>query len=162
MASDFTIVVFDRIRENVVRHRGMPYESIVNHSIVQTLARSINTSMTVVVTLIIIIFVGSATPDLKFFNVAMLFGIISGTYSSIYNASPILYVYDRYLAKTKGEAATLMGVASHELAKHRTMALRADGEKRDTGAKSQEPGYGQVKRRRASAVQRSRQEIDEE
>jgi len=156
-----TIVIFDRIRENLRRPLGgEEIGHLINRSITQSIARSINTSATVIVTLILLIFMGSATPDLKFFNVVMLFGILSGTYSSIFNASPILYVHDRWIAKRKGEAATLLGVATHELAKHRTITTRAS----DTPAKpADEPsGYGQVRRRRASDVRRSQQSIDDE
>lgn len=155
-----TIVIFDRIRENLRRPLGgEDIGHLVNRSITQSIARSINTSATVIVTLILLIWMGSAVPELRFFNVVMLFGIISGTYSSIFNAAPILYVHDRWIAKKKGEQATLMGTAAHELAKQRTMAVRADADKREADA---DAAYGQVKRRRASAVQRSRQEIDED
>ncbi len=83
-----TIVVFDRIRENKARHAGEPFDRIVNHSILQTLGRSINTSFTVVITLTaLLLFGGSA---IRFFVLALLIGISSGTYSSIFNASPLL------------------------------------------------------------------------
>jgi preprotein translocase SecF subunit len=86
-----TIVVFDRIRENRARHAGEPFDQIVNHSILQTFGRSINTSLTVVVTLLaLFFFAGSA---IHYFVLALLIGIISGTYSSIFNASPILVVW---------------------------------------------------------------------
>ena len=165
-----TIVIFDRIRENLRKPLGgEEIGHLINRSITQSIARSINTASTVIVTLILLIFMGSATPDLKFFNVVMLMGIISGTYSSIYNASPFLYVLDRWILKTRGEAHTLMGVASHEMARHRTTALKAEAERRgaptpkDESPAEQGPSqYGQVKRRRASAVQRSQQELDDE
>ena len=83
-----TIVVFDRIRENKARHAGEPFDRIVNHSILQTFGRSINTSFTVVLTLVaLLLFGGSA---IRFFVLALLIGIVSGTYSSIFNASPLL------------------------------------------------------------------------
>ncbi|HEX8940271.1 MAG TPA: protein translocase subunit SecF [Candidatus Limnocylindrales bacterium] len=83
-----TIVVFDRIRENRARHAGEPFDRIVNHSILQTFGRSINTSFTVVLTLLaLLLFSG---PSIRFFVLALLIGIISGTYSSIFNASPLL------------------------------------------------------------------------
>ncbi|MGZ6339651.1 MAG: protein translocase subunit SecF [Candidatus Limnocylindrales bacterium] len=83
-----TIVVFDRIRENKARHAGEPFDRIVNHSILQTFGRSINTSFTVVLTLLaLLLFSG---PSIRFFILALLIGIISGTYSSIFNASPLL------------------------------------------------------------------------
>lgn len=83
-----TIVVFDRIRENRVRHAGEPFDAIVNHSILQTIARSINTSMTVILTLTALFLLGGEA--IHAFVLALLIGIVSGTYSSIFNASPIL------------------------------------------------------------------------
>ena len=83
-----TIVVFDRIRENKARHAGEPFPDIVNHSILQTFGRSIMTSLTVVLTLLaLLLFGGWAISD---FILALLIGIISGTYSSIFVASPLL------------------------------------------------------------------------
>jgi preprotein translocase subunit SecF len=83
-----TIVVFDRIRENRVRHAGEPFGAIVNHSILQTLGRSIITSLTVVVTLSALLLLGP--PTIRTFTFALLIGIVSGTYSSIFNASQLL------------------------------------------------------------------------
>ena len=89
-----TIVVFDRIRENKARHAGEPFAAIVNHSVLQTFGRSINTSFTVVLTLLaLLLFGGSA---IRTFVLALLLGIISGTYSSIFNASPILVVWQEW------------------------------------------------------------------
>jgi len=89
-----TIVVFDRIRENRARHAGETFAEVVNHSILQTFGRSITTSFTVVLTLsTLLLFGGSATQE---FVLALLIGIISGTYSSIFNASPLLVVWDEW------------------------------------------------------------------
>ena len=83
-----TIVVFDRVRENKARHAGEPFDAIVNHSILQTFGRSIMTSLTVVLTLLaLFLFGGAAISD---FILALLIGIVSGTYSSIFVASPLL------------------------------------------------------------------------
>ncbi len=83
-----TIVVFDRVRENKARHAGEPFMAIVNHSILQTFGRSIMTSLTVVLTLLaLLLFGGAAISD---FILALLIGIISGTYSSIFVAAPLL------------------------------------------------------------------------
>ena len=83
-----TIVVFDRIRENKARHLGEPLDQIVNHSILQTFGRSVTTSLTVVITLLaLFLFGGSAISN---FILALLIGIIIGTYSSIFVASPLL------------------------------------------------------------------------
>ena len=82
-----TIVVFDRVRENRARHAGEPLEEIVNHSILQTIGRSIMTSMTVVITLLALLLFGGAA--INSFILALLIGIVSGTYSSIFVASPL-------------------------------------------------------------------------
>ncbi|MGH2357820.1 MAG: protein translocase subunit SecF, partial [Candidatus Limnocylindria bacterium] len=99
-----TIVVFDRIRENRVRHAGEPFGAIVNHSILQTLGRSISTSLTVVVTLAALFLLGPAT--IKTFTLALLIGIVSGTYSSIFNASQLLVAWHEWDASRRARAAT--------------------------------------------------------
>lgn len=91
-----TIVVFDRIRENLRRERG-DFETIVNHSILETLARSINTSLTVLLTLLALFLFGGSSIHL--FVLALLLGIASGTYSSIFNASPLLVSWHNYKLK---------------------------------------------------------------
>jgi preprotein translocase subunit SecF len=87
-----TIVVFDRIRENSNVYRRVGYETIVNHSVVQTLDRSINTQLTVMLTLLALALFGGET--IRHFVVILLIGVFSGTYSSIFNASPILVVWE--------------------------------------------------------------------
>jgi preprotein translocase subunit SecF len=89
-----TIVIFDRIRENLGKRTGESFETVVNHSILQSFVRSINTSFTVVLTLLaVFLFTGES---IRFFVLAMLIGIISGTYSSIFNASQILVVWHNH------------------------------------------------------------------
>jgi preprotein translocase subunit SecF len=98
-----TIVVFDRVRENRSRHAGEPFSEIVNHSILQTFGRSITTSLTVVLTLLaLFLFGGAAT---QYFVLALLIGIVSGTYSSIFNASPILVVWQEWEDRRRGRPA---------------------------------------------------------
>jgi preprotein translocase subunit SecF len=88
-----TIVVFDRIRENSSIHRRLPYETLVNHSIVQTLQRSINTQlMTVVFMLLALLLFGGIT--LREFAFVLLIGLLSGTYSSIFVSAPVLVVWE--------------------------------------------------------------------
>ena len=87
-----TIVVFDRIRENTTVYRRVDYETLVNHSIVQTLVRSINTQLTVMFTLLALVLFGG--DSIRHFVIILLVGILSGTYSSIFNASPILVVWE--------------------------------------------------------------------
>lgn len=87
-----SIVVFDRIRENARRYRRESYEEIVNRSIVQTMARSINTQLTVFLTLLAMAVFGGST--IRHFVIILMIGVLSGTYSSIFNASPILVVWE--------------------------------------------------------------------
>jgi preprotein translocase subunit SecF len=87
-----SIVVFDRIRENAGVYRRLDYETLVNHSIVQTLDRSINTQLTVALTLLALLLLGGVTT--RHFVTILLVGVFSGTYSSIFNASPILVVWE--------------------------------------------------------------------
>jgi preprotein translocase subunit SecF len=88
-----TIVVFDRIRENSTIYRRLPFETLVNHSIIQTLQRSINTQlMTVEFMLLALVLFGGLT--LRQFAVTLLVGLLSGTYSSIFIAAPILVVWE--------------------------------------------------------------------
>ncbi len=87
-----TIVVFDRVRENSSVYRRVEYEKMVNHSIVQTLDRSITTQLTVMFTLFALVLFGG--DSIRHFVVILLIGIFSGTYSSIFNAAPILVVWE--------------------------------------------------------------------
>ncbi len=141
-----TIVIFDRIRENLRRPKpGEDFAHLMNRSITQSFARSINTSMTVIVTLAILVAFGTPTPDLKFFVLAMMIGIISGTYSSIYNASPILYLWDKMIEKSKGVEHTLVGMANAENLRHQVITTRVADQPEvvsDSGRT-----YGQVRRR---------------
>lgn len=86
-----TIVVFDRIRENLIRHNDFSFENVVNHSLLQTIGRSLNTSLTAIFVLIALFLFGG--DSIKTFVLALLVGIISGTYSSIFNAAPLLVVW---------------------------------------------------------------------
>lgn len=94
-----TIVVFDRVRENIARYAGAPFAEIVNHSIVQTMGRSLNTTATVLITLLaLLVFAGGS---IRTFVLALFVGILSGTYSSIFNASPLLVWWDERVAARK-------------------------------------------------------------
>jgi preprotein translocase subunit SecF len=87
-----TIVVFDRIRENRSKFRSIEYEKVVNHSVVQTLDRSINTTLTVLLTLLALAIFGGVTT--QHFIIILLVGMASGAYSSIFNAAAILVVWE--------------------------------------------------------------------
>jgi preprotein translocase subunit SecF len=88
-----TIVVFDRIRENLRVSQRLSFEQVVNLSVMQTAARSIITSFTVVLVLAAIFISGQ--PSLQGLALALIIGIVSGTYSSIFNAAPLLVVWRR-------------------------------------------------------------------
>lgn len=96
-----TIVVFDRIRENLRRneeaHRREDYKDVVWRSIRQTIARSVNTSLTVIIMLAALFFAGpEATQN---FALTLIVGMVAGTYSSIFLAAPLLVVWERWSAK---------------------------------------------------------------
>ena len=96
-----TIVVFDRIRENQARLPDESFEEIVDYSLAQTIVRSLNTSLTVIFTLLALVLFGGGSTRL--FVLALLIGIISGTYSSIFNASQLLVAWEN------GEIQRLLG-----------------------------------------------------
>lgn len=89
-----TIVVFDRIRENLRRGAGRDFQETVGLSVAQTLTRSISTSFTVLLTLLAIYFFGGAS--IKDFSLILILGIFFGTYSSIFIASPILVEWEKW------------------------------------------------------------------
>ncbi len=96
-----TIVVFDRIRENLAKGIARDFEGTVNYSLVQTMGRSITTSLTVILTLVALLLFGGIT--IRNFIMVLLIGIISGTYSSIFNASLMLVIWE------KGELGRFLG-----------------------------------------------------
>lgn len=83
-----TVVVFDRIRENLIKHVGANFVETVNYSVSQTLTRCLNTSLTTLLVLLAIFFFGGST--LEHFALVLIIGIMAGTYSSIFLAGPIL------------------------------------------------------------------------
>ncbi len=94
-----TIIVFDRIRENLRVYAGQSIEFIVNHSISQTLVRSLNTSLTVLFVLLAMLLFGGET--IRYFVLALFIGIAAGTYSSIFVASPILVLWQNWRNKKR-------------------------------------------------------------
>ena len=87
-----TIVVFDRIRENLPKMPHNSFEEVVDFSLSETLVRSLNTSLTAILTLVALLLFGGA--NIRWFVMALLLGIISGTYSSIFNAAPLLVLWE--------------------------------------------------------------------
>ena len=92
-----TIVVFDRIRENMPKYLSRGFSEVADISITQTLGRSLNTSLTVVLVLLSLLLFGGET--IRWFVVALLVGIVSGTYSSIFNATALLVLWEEYNQK---------------------------------------------------------------
>jgi preprotein translocase subunit SecF len=88
-----TIVVFDRVRENTLKRSNLSFAELVNQSLNQTLGRSVNTVLTVLLTILAIFFFGGES--LKVFSLTLLIGIVSGAYSSIFIASPLLVTWAR-------------------------------------------------------------------
>jgi len=88
-----TVVIFDRIRENLIKGIGADFETVVNNSLVETLSRSVNTSLTtLVVVLALFLFVGASIQN---FVVVLMIGIIAGTFSSVCIAPSVLVVWDK-------------------------------------------------------------------
>ena len=88
-----TIVVFDRIRENIPRRRGEPYELIATRSLLETVHRSLATQLNAIFILVAILFFGGST--IRQFIATLLIGLICGTYSSIFTAVPLLVVWEK-------------------------------------------------------------------
>jgi preprotein translocase subunit SecF len=97
-----TIVVFDRIRENLRLNPGEALNPVINFSIMQTVTRSVITSLTVVFTLLALFLFGGFS--MRNFALALLIGIISGTYSSIFNASQIVSLWQELEDKIRHRA----------------------------------------------------------
>jgi len=89
-----TIVIFDRVRENIAHSKHENFEEIVEHSVSQSYIRSINTSLTTLIVLGSIFFFGGAT--IKDFIMALIVGVFFGTYSSLFIASPLLVVLENF------------------------------------------------------------------
>jgi preprotein translocase subunit SecF len=87
-----TIVVFDRIRENIPKRRGEPYSQIVNRSLLETVHRSLATQLNAIFILVAILLFGGAT--IRQFITTLLVGLVTGTYSSVFTAAPLLVVWE--------------------------------------------------------------------
>lgn len=94
-----TIVVFDRIRENLKKFGSADFESTVEQSVKETIGRSINTSLTVALTLLAVFILGGES--IKYFTLALLIGVVVGTYSSIFIASPLLVVWHKATSRER-------------------------------------------------------------
>jgi len=94
-----TIVIYDRIRENLKVERRRPVFDIINHSVNQSISRTLNTSITTFIPVVILFAFGGSV--LRGFSLALLIGVIVGTYSSMYIANPILYAWSVRADKLK-------------------------------------------------------------
>ena len=92
-----TIVIFDRVRENIKKMRKEDLATIMNVSINETLGRTVLTTGTVMMVVLILFFFGG--PVIHEFTIAMIVGLITGTYSTVYIASPVVLVWDQYVVK---------------------------------------------------------------
>jgi preprotein translocase subunit SecF len=94
-----TIIVYDRIRENLLHHTGNSFSEVVNNGLNETLMRSVNTTLTVLIPLFTLYFFGGAS--LRNFTLALLIGMASGAYSSIFIASPLLVLTEKWQDRLK-------------------------------------------------------------
>jgi len=98
-----TIIIFDRVRENVLyMKKGMAFEDVINSSLWQTMARSINTALTVVFVLVAMLILGGTT--IQNMVVALLVGIVSGVYSSVFTAGPVFFDLKKFERRRPGAA----------------------------------------------------------
>ncbi len=95
-----TVVIFDRIRENRSIHRRAPLGAIANASLLQTMARSINTGLTAIFTLSALYFLGGST--IQGFSLALIIGIAAGAYSSVFNAAPLVVLWHNFSERRAG------------------------------------------------------------
>ena len=97
-----TIVIFDRVREDVKKFRKEDLETIFNTAINETLGRTVLTSGTVMMVVLILFFFGGAV--IHDFAFALIVGLISGTYSTVYIASPVVLFWEKYISKGRGRS----------------------------------------------------------
>lgn len=135
-----TIVIFDRIRENMKLHRRANFADTVNASLLQTFARSIYTVLTTLITLAALAIFSAGS--IRVFAIAMVIGIVLGAYSSIFNASQIVVVWERWRASRKGAVAGAT-VRRRERAARTVMGsetmVETDGEEEEEGEEEAAP-----------------------
>jgi preprotein translocase subunit SecF len=98
-----TVVVFDRIRENLTKDRKSSYEDIVNKSLNETFVRCMNTSLSIMIALGILYYFFGSEESLKYFTILMIVGTIAGTFSSTFLASPVLVAWNNSKIKKAGK-----------------------------------------------------------
>lgn len=133
-----SIVIFDRIRENLKIFKKETYEQAVNISVNQTMSRSVNTLLTVLLTLFALFFFGGET--LKNFAFALLIGCTTGAYSSIFIASPILVLIDKFVKNKEAERVAVRRAALADAASKKSEKIKA--EKKDVVSDSGDEAEG--------------------
>ncbi len=123
-----SVVIFDRLRENLRIRRGEPFDKVINDSLLETMSRSINTGATVLIMLFVLLMFGGES--IYNFTLAMLIGIASGLYSSIFNASMVLVAWNRWeekrAARLKGERdANRTNISVRETSRGAALKTRA-------------------------------------
>ena len=110
-----SVVIFDRIRENLRKHRKEDFNQVVNGSLLETMSRSINTGLTVIIMLLVMLFFGGES--IYNFILAMLIGIATGLYSSIFNASMVLVAWHNWETKKLARLQPAYGGSTPSAAK---------------------------------------------
>lgn len=138
-----SIVIFDRIRENLKLLKKETYEQAVNISVNQTMSRSVNTLLTVLLTLFALYFFGGAT--LKNFAFALLIGCTTGAYSSIFIASPLLVIIDEWVKKKESERVANRRAELAAAAQAKSEKSKTEKQKEESARKSDDGGASQKK-----------------
>jgi len=144
-----TVIILDRIRENRGLHRRAPLDSVVNASLLQTMARSINTGVTTLFTLIALYLLGGAT--IEGFALALIIGIAAGGYSSIFTASPIVVAWYQIADQSKGRDRA--SSSSRAASKAAVAAATEAGEEEEAGTEEAVPSARQTMREAERAAQ---------
>ena len=105
-----TVVIFDRLREYLTTHRSVSEEVTINNALNSTLGRTVNTALTVLLTLLVMFFFGS--DEIRGFSFALIVGVVAGTYSSIFIATPVVIDFGRYKRKVQKEQAKKVAAAT--------------------------------------------------
>lgn len=154
-----TIIIFDRIRENVKLHRRANFADTVNASLLQTMNRSVNTTFTTLLPLIAMAIF--ASDSIRVFAIGMIIGIVAGTYSSIFNASQIVVVWDRYRSRRKA-AGTGTAVRRRERARVVGMTAAETVEAEEAEAEDEAAANGGRRLSAQEALARAEETAQEE
>jgi preprotein translocase subunit SecF len=155
-----TVIIMDRIRENRRLHRFTPFHDIVNASLLQTMARSINTVFTVLLTMFALAIFGGET--LRGFSISLIIGITLGAYSSIFNASQLVVVWDRYSRSRKKVEEPRTRRSATTVASTRPVSRRSSEEVMSAAANEQAEGDEGEKVGALEAIRRAEAQAQDE